>query len=114
MASEGSGMLRSRSTSRIRKPSEATDESDWGRRRLEGRRGTYEGEDTSPTTAREIWGWYCYGLAAEIFAVCGVGESEILLSAMPEPRDFVVQPRGIIEQRAMRIYESPVDDFGQE
>ncbi|KAL4757358.1 MFS transporter [Aspergillus foveolatus] len=33
----------------------------------------YRGEDTSPTGRREIWGWYAYGIAAEVFAVCGVG-----------------------------------------
>ncbi|KAL5002982.1 autophagy-related protein 22-2 [Aspergillus recurvatus] len=33
----------------------------------------YRGEDTSPTDRREIWGWYAYGIAAEVFAVCGVG-----------------------------------------
>ncbi|KAL2814379.1 autophagy-related protein 22-like protein [Aspergillus cavernicola] len=33
----------------------------------------YPGEDTSPTQHREIWGWYAYGIAAEVFAVCGVG-----------------------------------------
>jgi len=32
-------------------------------------------EDTSPTTDKELWGWYCYGMAAEVFAVCGVGLS---------------------------------------
>lgn len=39
-----------------------------------GRRSPrYEGEDTSETTDRELRGWYIYGLAAEVFAVCGVG-----------------------------------------
>lgn len=39
-----------------------------------GRRAPrYEGEDTSETTEHEIRGWYLYGLAAEVFAVCGVG-----------------------------------------
>lgn len=38
------------------------------------RRPRYEGEDTSETTDREIRGWYAYGVAAEIFAVCGVGK----------------------------------------
>ena len=39
-----------------------------------GRRSPrYEGEDTSETTEREIRGWYAYGLASEVFAVCGVG-----------------------------------------
>jgi len=35
-------------------------------------------EDTSPTTDKELWGWYCYGMAAEVFAVCGVGLSPLL------------------------------------
>lgn len=38
-----------------------------------GRKPRYENEDTSPTTRRELMGWYCYGIAAEVFAVCGVG-----------------------------------------
>lgn len=33
----------------------------------------YPGEDTTPTSQREIRGWYAYGIAAEVFAVCGVG-----------------------------------------
>lgn len=37
------------------------------------RRSRYHGEDTSPTSQRELLGWYMYGLAAEVFAVCGVG-----------------------------------------
>jgi UMF1 family MFS transporter len=39
----------------------------------------YAGEDTSPTTDREIRGWYAYGLAAEVFAVCGVGKLRLKL-----------------------------------
>jgi len=40
-----------------------------------GRRGPrYEGEDLSPTTAQELKGFYAYGVAAEVFAVCGVGK----------------------------------------
>lgn len=34
----------------------------------------YEGEDVSPTTSRELRGFYTYGIGAEVFAVCGVGE----------------------------------------
>jgi hypothetical protein len=34
----------------------------------------FEGEDVSSTTERELRGWYSTGLAAEIFAVCGVGK----------------------------------------
>ena len=33
----------------------------------------YNGEDTSESTSRELRGWYAYGLAAEVYAVCGVG-----------------------------------------
>lgn len=33
----------------------------------------YDGQDLSPTTTRELRGFYAYGLAAEVFAVCGVG-----------------------------------------
>jgi Vacuole effluxer Atg22 like len=33
----------------------------------------YDGEDTSPTSRKELMGWYAYGLAAEVFAVCGIG-----------------------------------------
>merc|ERR1712093_698775 len=33
----------------------------------------YDGEDVSPTTSQELKGFYAYGLAAEVFAVCGVG-----------------------------------------
>lgn len=33
----------------------------------------YASEDTTPTSRREILGWYSYGIAAEVFAVCGVG-----------------------------------------
>lgn len=38
----------------------------------------YPGEDTTPTSKREIWGWYAYGIAAEVFAVCGVGKVDLL------------------------------------
>lgn len=33
----------------------------------------YDGEDISPTTRSELQGWYCYGMAAEVFAVVGTG-----------------------------------------
>ncbi|KAE9364014.1 MFS general substrate transporter [Stipitochalara longipes BDJ] len=39
-----------------------------------GRRGPrYDGEDLSPTTNLELRGFYVYGLAAEVYAVCGIG-----------------------------------------
>jgi UMF1 family MFS transporter len=33
----------------------------------------YEGEDVSPTSTRELNGWYAYPVAAEVFAVVAVG-----------------------------------------
>jgi UMF1 family MFS transporter len=33
----------------------------------------YDGEDISPTTTRELHGWYAYPIAAEVFAVVAVG-----------------------------------------
>lgn len=47
--------------------------------RVQQRPPRYAGEDTSPTTHREILGWYAYGIAAEVFAVCGVGMNFILI-----------------------------------
>ena len=37
----------------------------------------FEGGDVSPTTERELRGWYSTGLAAEIYAVCGVGKQRL-------------------------------------
>jgi hypothetical protein len=41
-------------------------------------------ENTQITTDKELWGWYSYGLAAEVFAVCGVGESLIRVISFTE------------------------------
>lgn len=45
--------------------------------RISHRKPHYDGEDTSPTTTHELLGWYSYGIAAEVFAVCGVGENYV-------------------------------------
>lgn len=34
----------------------------------------YPGDDTRPTSKREITGWYSYGWAAEVFVVCAMGK----------------------------------------
>lgn len=50
----------------------------------------YPGEDTTPTSKQEIWGWYAYGIAAEVFAVCAVGalvcyvSEGLCLTVMPQ------------------------------
>ncbi|KAK6429666.1 hypothetical protein LTR95_014189 [Oleoguttula sp. CCFEE 5521] len=51
----------------------------------------FDGEDTSPTTDRELKGWYSIGLAAEIFAVCGVG------SFAPVTLEQLARERGVLK-----------------
>lgn len=31
----------------------------------------YPGEDTRPTSTKEIGGWYAYAFAAEVYVICG-------------------------------------------
>ncbi|KAI7220411.1 MFS general substrate transporter [Hortaea werneckii] len=86
----------------------------------EERAPRYEGEDVSPTTERELKGWYFTGLAAEIFAVCGVGsfapvtleqlarESGVLKSDGVTP---CVQPSGDSNaQRLVRLLTRASDE----
>lgn len=73
----------------------------------------YEGEDTTETTEREIRGWYLYGLAAEVFAVCGVGsflpvtleqlakENAVLWS--DKTKSCISKPAGDAASTAMRL-----------
>lgn len=44
----------------------------------------YPGEDVRPTSRKEIYGWMAYGLAAEVFAICGTG------AYLPTPKDKTV------------------------
>ncbi|KAG9231633.1 autophagy-related protein 22-like protein [Amylocarpus encephaloides] len=50
----------------------------------------YEDEDISPTRQLEIRGFYTYGLAAEVFAVCGVG------SFLPVTLEQLARERGVL------------------
>ncbi|KAF2137463.1 uncharacterized protein K452DRAFT_235695 [Aplosporella prunicola CBS 121167] len=54
------------------------------------RRPQFEGDDTTPTTDRELKGWYSYGIAAEVFAVCGVG------SFLPVTLEQLARERGVL------------------
>ncbi|OJJ32495.1 hypothetical protein ASPWEDRAFT_116914 [Aspergillus wentii DTO 134E9] len=58
---------------------------------LQQRSPRYPGEDTTPTGRREILGWYAYGIAAEVFAVCGVG------SFLPLTLEQLARERGILQ-----------------
>lgn len=33
----------------------------------------FPGDDTRPTSKKELAGWYCYGWAGEVFTVCAMG-----------------------------------------
>jgi hypothetical protein len=57
------------------------------RRRQTRRPPRYDEEDTRPTTNKELMGWYSYGLAAEVFAVCGVGKYSWVLDSAGEPAE---------------------------
>jgi UMF1 family MFS transporter len=45
-------------------------------------RPQYPGDDTRPTSKKELLGWYSYGWAAEVFTVCAMGKKlfAVLLS----------------------------------
>ncbi|PWY72142.1 autophagy-related protein 22-1 [Aspergillus sclerotioniger CBS 115572] len=58
---------------------------------VQGRPPRYPGEDTTPTTRKELWGWYAYGIAAEVFAVCGVG------SFLPLTLEQLARERGYLQ-----------------
>lgn len=72
---------------------QAEDDSDDGAESLTptvSRAPRYEGEDTSQTTPRELKGWYCYGIAAEVFAVCGPG------SFLPVTMEQLARENGVL------------------
>ncbi|KAL8654399.1 MAG: hypothetical protein Q9210_001523 [Variospora velana] len=50
----------------------------------------YVGEDTRLTSRKELWGWYSYGFAAEVFVVCGIG------SFIPITLEQLARERGVL------------------
>jgi hypothetical protein len=56
------------------------DEEDYDADTLQETGKSYEGEDTSPTSERELKGWYAYPIAAEVFAVVAVGTYHATIS----------------------------------
>jgi MFS transporter, UMF1 family len=57
---------------------------------LPSREPRYEGEDTRLTSERELQGWYCYGMAAEVFAVVGTG------SFLPVTMEQLARESGVL------------------
>ncbi|KMP00884.1 transmembrane efflux protein [Coccidioides immitis RMSCC 2394] len=50
----------------------------------------YPGEDTRPTSKKELAGWYSYGWAAEVFAVCAMG------SFLPITLEQMTRDQGVL------------------
>ncbi|KAK2762814.1 Autophagy protein 22 [Arachnomyces sp. PD_36] len=50
----------------------------------------YPGDDPRPTSRKELAGWYCYGWAAEVFAVCAIG------SFLPITLEQLARDRGVL------------------
>lgn len=50
----------------------------------------YEDEDTRPTSQKELAGWYAYGWAAEVFAICGMG------SFLPVTLEQLARDQGVL------------------
>lgn len=52
----------------------------------------YEHEDLSPTTKRELRGWYSYAIAAEVFAVVGAGVYPSFMNSKYSASKMVFRP----------------------
>ncbi|KAL6235403.1 autophagy-related protein 22-1 [Aspergillus navahoensis] len=50
----------------------------------------YPGDDTRPTSKKELLGWYSYGWAAEVFTVCAMG------SFLPITLEQMARERGVL------------------
>lgn len=54
-------------------------------------RRKYEDEDVRPTSQKELFGWYAYGWAAEVFMICGVASFiPIALEQLSRENGFLV------------------------
>ncbi|KKK20933.1 hypothetical protein P175DRAFT_0460639 [Aspergillus ochraceoroseus IBT 24754] len=53
-------------------------------------RPQYPGDDTRPTSKKELAGWYSYGWAAEVFTVCAMG------SFLPITLEQMARERGVL------------------
>ncbi|KAK5551663.1 Autophagy protein 22 [Exophiala xenobiotica] len=51
---------------------------------------SYADEDTRPTSQKELWGWYSYGWAAEVFAICAMG------SFLPITLEQLARDQGVL------------------
>lgn len=68
-------------SSPVTSPLERMDHEAHDRRELEPQ-PRYADEDTRLTSKKELWGWYSYGFAAEVFVVCGIGKDGIPVACL--------------------------------
>ncbi|KAF6842629.1 autophagy protein atg22 [Colletotrichum musicola] len=56
--------------------------------------GRYQGEDTRPTSQKELNGWYAYAFAAETYVICGAGSFiPILLETLARENGVLLSDR---------------------
>lgn len=72
-------------------------------RDIPARAPQYDGEDTTLTSRKELWGFYVYGWAAEVFVVCGVG------SFIPITLEQLARDRGVLQSDGKTPCPSPFD-----
>ncbi|KAI1333119.1 autophagy-related protein 22-like protein [Xylariaceae sp. FL0255] len=54
----------------------------------------YPGQDTRPTSVREIWGWYSYSFAAEVYVICAISSFiPILLESLARENGVLASDR---------------------
>jgi UMF1 family MFS transporter len=65
------------------------------------RRPRFIDEDTSPTTQQELRGWYSYSIAAEVFAISGLG------SFLPVTLEQLARERGVLKSDGVTSCVAP-------
>ena len=61
----------------------------------------YEGEDIRPTSRKELAGWYSYGWAAEVFAICAMA------SFLPIGLEQLARDQGVL----LSDHKTPCNDY---
>ncbi|KAL2356256.1 autophagy-related protein 22-2 [Cryomyces antarcticus] len=69
-----------------------------------GARG-YEDEDMRQTSRKELWGFYAYGWAAEVFVVCGIG------SFVPIILEQLARERGVLQSDKTTPCRTSPEDY---
>ncbi|RVX69935.1 Autophagy-related protein 22-1 [Exophiala mesophila] len=66
-------------------------------------------EDTRPTSQKELWGWYSYGWAAEVFAICAMGSFlPITLEQLARDNGVLLENKNISCQAGSASRPNPI------